>query len=200
MNALIEYLSNVTTLFLINNKIILPEEREIYKYGSEVTISTLIGYVIIISIGLILGCVQDSILFLLCFVSIRLYSGGYHANTYVKCNTTFVSIFLVFRLVKNNIPLNVELYFSLILMTVSLFVIVLFSPIENIHKPLSPKEKIKYKRISILLSCLWSICATASYYLGNRIIVSISVTMILIAALMVVEIIKQKKVRHNHEK
>ena len=157
MTSLINYLSDIITDFFIENKIISSDERAVYKYGTEVTVSTLTGIVLILFIGGVFGNILDSVLFLLCFITVRVYSGGYHANTYIKCNLTFVSVFILVMLVNRVISENFSFIILLTLLTISLVVIAVFAPIENEHKPLYGAEKKKYKKISIAASILWSI-------------------------------------------
>lgn len=134
---MIEKLSTSITNFFIDQDIIDPAEEAVYKYGTEVTISTLLGYFLIISTGIVLGRFFDSLLFLACFVSIRLFAGGYHADTYVKCNSTFVGVFLFYSLAQRIIPDETELYICIPLLIISL---VIHSHVDDYRKNKNKKE------------------------------------------------------------
>ena len=58
-------------------------------YGIEVTISTLLNCLIVFLIGIFFNMFAESIVFLAAFTPLRIYSGGYHADTYLKCNLIF---------------------------------------------------------------------------------------------------------------
>ena len=84
MRNLINYLADVITDFCVENKIIPADERAIYKYGAEITISTLVGLFSILLVGVITGNIFESLMFLVCYVSVRIFAGGYHATTYYR--------------------------------------------------------------------------------------------------------------------
>ena len=191
MRDLIKYLAGRITDYFIKKKIILAEDKNIYIYGGEITISTFIGISIVIIIGLISYHILDSILFLLCFIPVRIYTGGYHADTYIKCNLIFGAVFIMFLVVKNIIPPEIDLLFSISIMILSITTILILSPIENKYKPLYGNEKIKYKIMSIIFSLIWCICSIILYIFNIKIYLSVALTMFTIATSMVVEILKQ---------
>lgn len=76
---MIKSLSNKITSFLVCNNSIDNEDCEICSYGLEVLISSLINTVIVLFIGAILGKFMQTVVFIVCYCSIRQFSGGYHA-------------------------------------------------------------------------------------------------------------------------
>lgn len=59
---------------------------EVYQYGFEIIFSTLIGFFITIAIGAVFRMFLVSLVYYFAFVALRQFTGGYHANTYLKCN------------------------------------------------------------------------------------------------------------------
>jgi len=162
---LIGYLADRITDYFVKEEIISSEDRSVYKYGSEVTISTIVGISVIILIGLIAGQALDSILFLLCFIPVRIYTGGYHADTYLKCNLSFCAVFIAYLIVKNNIPAQIEFILSAVFIAASLLTVFLLAPIENDNKPFYGGEKVRYRRISIAVSLILSLVSAGAYML-----------------------------------
>lgn len=189
---MIEYLADRIADYFVKEELILAEDRSIYKYGSEVSISTILGISLILLIGLISGQVFGSILFLLCFIPLRVYTGGYHADTYLKCNLSFCAVFIIYLVIKNNIPPHMEFFANIIFIAVSLITIFVLAPIENKHKPFHGKEKLRYRKISIIVSVILSVLSIVAYAIDIKIYIAISLTMVSIAILMVVEKIKVK--------
>lgn len=70
-------LSNVIVDLLGYNN---PEEREIYKYGVQILLSDLSNFLIIIVPSLIFNKLSEGIVFLITFISIRRYCGGFHCS------------------------------------------------------------------------------------------------------------------------
>ena len=71
-----------------------PEMSEVYQYGIEITISSILNVLLIILFGLIIRDIISAIIFLACIIPLRQLCGGYHASTYFKCNAIFVLSFL----------------------------------------------------------------------------------------------------------
>lgn len=60
-------------------------DKEVYVYGIELITSTLIGMISIITLSAFCKNVLSAFVFISFFVPLRLFVGGYHANTYRKC-------------------------------------------------------------------------------------------------------------------
>ena len=188
---MINYFAELLSDYFVENEVVLPEDKSIYKYGTEVVISSILGIVIVIALSAVLGQFQDGMLFLLCFIPIRIYAGGYHANTYLKCNATFITVFIFTSLVSRNLPEVFQVQLSILFLIASLVVIILLSPIENKRKPISDYEKKRYRRISIIMSVLWIVTSIVLFIFDINIIPIVSLTMFTIAILMIVEKIIQ---------
>ena len=71
------------------------EERPVYVYGFELLLSTLSSMITICSVSIIIGKPGYAIFFMLFFFSLRLFTGGYHAKTYLICFITTNSLFII---------------------------------------------------------------------------------------------------------
>ena len=58
---------------------------ELYALGIEVIVSSGVTAAVVMILGILLGNWKGAVAFLLCFMHIRNYSGGYHASTKVRC-------------------------------------------------------------------------------------------------------------------
>lgn len=72
--------------FMIKNNVISKdtEEIEFYRYGIEITLSSLINITLISIIGIVTDYTFESMMFLVVFIIMRSFTGGYHANTYIN--------------------------------------------------------------------------------------------------------------------
>lgn len=68
------------TAFLIEQKIIVAKDREIYEYGFELLLADLLNFSIILLIGSAIHQLWSTVLYLLIFVGLRSVCGGYHAK------------------------------------------------------------------------------------------------------------------------
>ena len=148
--------ANKVTSFLYYNKYIDSDkyDYEVYLYGFEALIASILNSVAILLIGLLFDRFIDSIVFLACYCPLRQYSGGYHADTYKRCFFTFICIFLATIFLENNLG-NIDLKPLIVLFSVlNLLSICMLSPVEHINNPLTYNEKIKYKRRARLIATL----------------------------------------------
>lgn len=66
-----------------------------YVYGYELLISSVISVLIVVLVSIICGDFRYSLSFLLGFVLQRIYIGGYHATSHIRCYFAFSGMFLI---------------------------------------------------------------------------------------------------------
>ena len=139
---MITILSKSISHFLLERDIIPREEAEIYQYGFETIISTVLGFLIIASLGILFHMFWLALLYYAVFVFLRQLTGGYHADTYFRCNFTFAilsgTLFGVTRLL--NECESYSLLMHGLLLSFSVLVIAVYAPVENPYKPLDEKQ------------------------------------------------------------
>lgn len=174
------------------NKIISENELEVYQYGLEMLISTVINCIIVTLFGLFLHELLAAAIFFIIFALIRSSSGGYHACTYLKCNSLFsLNLGAVLFFLKFAFP-----FYSLIchitFILIYFIIILKYAPIENSNKPLLDYQK---KRNKILCIFYGSILAAVSLFLWylldlKKYAMLIVVTMLSVALSMAIVILK----------
>lgn len=78
---------------LIKRNVIEEKDRQIYLYGLYEGIIILENIIITIFIGFWFGNLIQTFMFLVAYIPLRSYAGGYHAKTEKKC--FFYSVILV---------------------------------------------------------------------------------------------------------
>ena len=145
-------IADTIAAFFVKSKLITDEEREVSRYGIEILISTIVGLGIIILIGVICGKTEFAFLYILSIVPVRMYTGGYHAKTYFKCNLVFALIFFI-NLMLAQYFINSGIEWILQILTLWVYIPeILFAPIENANKKIAEEKKKKYKKLSIILT------------------------------------------------
>ena len=152
---MIAQIAETVSAFFYSMDVIDEEEKGKSRYGIEIIISTIIGFSVIIILGILLSKTNLAIEYLICIVPIRMYTRGYHAKTYFKCNVVFGLLFLLNILMFQYIVEN-ELEIQLCITTLlSFYIIERFAPVENENKELTSRQKKKYKKISIVLFIIY---------------------------------------------
>ncbi|GAA0106761.1 accessory gene regulator B family protein [Paraclostridium sordellii] len=148
--------ANKATSFLYYNNYIDSDkyDYEVYLYGFEILIASILNSVAILGIGLLFDRFLYSIVFLACYCPLRQFAGGYHADTYKRCFFTFVFIFLLTIFLAEGLN-HTELKPLIILFSILNWgSICLLSPVEHINNPLTDIERIKYKKNARLIATI----------------------------------------------
>ena len=78
---MVHRLSKMIANFLLHKNVISETEIDIYIYGYETIILGIIDFFIVLIVGLIFNQFITMLIFFTMFISVRVYTGGYHANT-----------------------------------------------------------------------------------------------------------------------
>lgn len=187
------YLVSKILAFITDQNVISSDEevQDFYRYGIEITISSLLNIILVLSIGLLIHHVIESVIFLSLFILIRSFTGGYHADTYFRCNLLMCVTFIltIFANIITSDKITLSIAIGLVCLTE--ITVVLLGPIENKNKPIDgskkPKLKIMGLIVTLTVNCIGIIFVKS--YIGTMIIF----TCLLIAALMAAAIIKEKR-------
>ena len=177
--------------YAIKNNTLSRDKAEEYIYGLEISLSVLLSYFSVIIIGLLMGMLWQSLLFLLIFVSVRRFGGGFHFNSQFMCYLSMCVICPLILLIIKYGGNNIVLYS--IIMTVSTLVSFIIFPVQAIEKPLDEKEKSVYGWISrIILIVIAVIYAVLCFFQKIYTAKIISITVFVIALFAVLGKIKLK--------
>lgn len=126
------------------------DRRSVYVYGLELLISDIIGISCIVLISSLYGQNGMWFSYLLGFIPLRIFGGGYHAKSHFTCIFAFSLTFLLLLWLKDawlSSP-YIELYISSFVVCVVFF----FSPVEANNKPLSTAQRGKNRKISLCIA------------------------------------------------
>ncbi|WP_443721197.1 accessory gene regulator B family protein [Ruminococcus bicirculans (ex Wegman et al. 2014)] len=159
--------------FMIKNNVISKdtEEIEFYRYGIEITLSSLINIALISIIGIVTNYTFESTMFLAVFIIMRS----------VKCNLvtsiSFVILLLIFKIIR-----HVSLKSIILIAIFQVVTIVLLAPIENKNKPI--ENRTVYKIISTVLSVVLSAISIVLIIKGVDLGLIILLTLALVSRFM----------------
>lgn len=147
------------------NGLISEEDTSVYRYGYTLVLEVMINIIIAVIIGLISGELVSAALFMVMFIPLRSYCGGYHAPKAWICiilsNIAVAGAVLVvktFRLADDYVPL-------LAAEAVCTAVILLLAPIQSEAKKLSDNEKQVYKKYIRLILIIELLLALSFFFI-----------------------------------
>lgn len=150
------------SLMMISNKIIKIEEREFYIFGIELFMCNLFIALAITLLAFLTNMVLVSVIYAVAFCSLRVYAGGHHCKTYLRCFCTSVGIYIC-MIATNLAFLQQKGILTLLLFAISLPVILIFAPVESADNPFSEaQDKLRCRRIVLVLTALFSVAAAVS--------------------------------------
>lgn len=131
--------------------IMKEEDISVYRYGYTLISEMLVNFVIAIMIGILMDEVMMISVFLMAFIPLRSFAGGYHADKAWKCvilsNSVIITAILVARFM-----CTMDLLPWLFLMEAVLgFIIIRTAPVQSLNKKLSGPEAACYKKIVLIL-------------------------------------------------
>ena len=129
-----------------------PEDKEVYRYGVQQGLNLTLNILTTIIIGVLCGMVYPSILFLVCYMPLRSFCGGYHAKTHLRCYIYSVIMITSILLVTKYTAFNIFLYEVLVL--ISLIIILLLAPVEDENKKLDSVEKRVFRKKAYIITFL----------------------------------------------
>lgn len=177
---MIEFLAEKCT-FIFEAKDIIKEEREIYKHGFEVIISSSIGTLGVVLVGIITNHLIDALIYEILFIFTRRKLGGYHCKSYFNCISTYMLLFMIVFLLKA--AANLE-YIIFVIIFVNI-VIISLAPVENINNPISRKQKNNSKIYAIVIVFVLDIIVMLLITNNNLYYSTIIYTLLIIALLMI---------------
>lgn len=150
------------TTWLIRHSSIKENDRSLYEYAIYCLFLTVCPLLMVILNGFIMGLVKESILFILPFMVIRKYSGGFHMKHAWTCFICSYTVLFLCIFVTARIRCSIFLNLLVLGATVSL---IAYSPIDCDNHQLDLTEKQIYKKTIIWISILFlSIYGTLLFF------------------------------------
>lgn len=193
-----EKISQSIVDFIRRNMTIDDDEMlYVYKYGIEITLSSLINFIIIIVCSLVVKDLAAGFIFMACFILIRSYTGGYHAETYWRCNMAFMCTFVLTYCVSKLFDyMSLNVYIVAVLLVFGIVPIIKLAPVKNRHKFLSESKRKKSRVISLILYTLFSVVSIVLCEINIQYGYLILTTILSVSILILVEVFMQSKGYH----
>ncbi len=129
------------------------EDREIYVFGIYQTIISGLEILLMLVTGILCGVGWQCVIFLLTFMLLRRYAGGYHASTLPRC--VLMSWSMVFGACIWVKLVLLDIWIQTILLFLTGLVVITFAPVQDRHKKLHDYEIKKYWKYSLIIWCTY---------------------------------------------
>lgn len=141
------HLAEDIAFLLIKNKILDIENRDVYVYGIEIVLLNSILLLSLFGISIIAKCLIFLIGYLLFFVPIRIFAGGYHTKHSETCFVMSMGVYTVSMPIFKYIPNLYENIYAIILFILAIVILLIWSPLRNPNHPLTNYQYKRNKKI-----------------------------------------------------
>lgn len=181
------YIAEKCSDILVRKHIIQEGRKNVYIYGCELLVSTIACILFLLVLSLIFEYTELALIFLLFFMPIRIFSGGYHASSYRNCFILTNTIAILCA----NIGFFLAKKSGLILQSVCIlftFISILYiwinAPIESLKHSLNPTQKKRNRKfarmvLSINVAALLWMNKKAMNHMCYTAMVTIGIVMIM---------------------
>ncbi len=185
------------TKFICKGSDTSADMREVYQYGIELTLSTILNIFWIVLASVILSDIFSGLIFLAVFMIIRPLAGGYHAKTYFMCNAMFILTFLLVWCTRRGIEAipDIGLAYRILeaIMLLGLIPIIMYSPIENENKALDENKRRRCRKASIALYIIVALSAFIIQFINIKYGAMITLSLLAVSIMMIIEILKRRR-------
>lgn len=138
------YFTRAISSAIISYGIAQESERELYEYSILILLEQSSIWGSVICIACLFGILWETVFYMVLFIPLRIYAGGYHARTFTCCYFISIATFLTFAVVQHYVVVSGGLMLFVALL--SAIIILTFSPMADPNKPMSIQEKVSYTK------------------------------------------------------
>lgn len=168
-------------------------EKKVAAYGIEGIISSMIGYGLVLLLGVVFQCFYEAVIFSIVFSTLRKYVGGYHAKTFVACKCIVCLTFMVQIVLSHLLLHTAPFIFGNIAGILFIFIVWKYAPIRNQNKRYYEGQIEHLQKVGRALSVIVYIISILIYFLNRKIYSIIIATIVIVMVLMMKEVIEDEK-------
>lgn len=140
-----------------SNGVIKDKDHDLYLYAFHALISYTCSFATMFVIASLMHRLIESVIFIFFFYPLRIYAGGFHEKSELRCYITSTIMFISMILIDIVGVPGIPVWTSIVLPVLSVTAVFLKAPVESEKKPLSQGELRKYKNMARLI-CIFEIC------------------------------------------
>jgi len=137
--------------------VICKSEEDIYEYGLELILFSILNLVAILLTALFLGKFLESVLLIITIIPLQMLGGGYHAKTHLRC---FLVMYIGWWAIIFLIPLISPLI-ALIVNCVSVTIVFLLAPIPHVNIKMSARQRYRLRKLVRIIVFTFSVFGSA---------------------------------------
>lgn len=179
-----EYLTEKIVLFLVMRKVLDVDNWDVYAYSIEVILMNLILLLSILGISIVGNCLILFVGYILFYIPIRIFAGGYHAKDSSRCYILSLGLYIVLAGIYRLLP---ELYtnrYAIIIGIIAVSGLAIIAPYDNKKHPLARYQYNRNRKIVYAILAIdiiaFRLCTLVESTMASCIIIYPTVCLIMI--------------------
>lgn len=171
-------------------------DEDVYVYGIELIISTIVNLSSIMLVSWGLSAAKFGLMFIVIFVPLRLFTGGYHATTYGRCFVITNLTYLLILLIKKTLWNFISIMGWFFILTIAACYIIRRAPIINSAQPINRYKQKRSMKISRYIMLVDLLLAIYFAFYNKELLSMIVLSVCLVSAFMLItdkSILKRKE-------
>lgn len=132
---------------LVSLAVIDRRDIDIYRYGLEVLLLSLLQIFSILFIAFFVGNFFETVVYFAAFIPMRLFAGGYHASTRSRCYLLSLFVYGIFTIILKICPNYIHLELGLSFACISLVAIFFLAPEIHSNRKFDQTDYLFFKRV-----------------------------------------------------
>lgn len=174
---------------LVRSNVVKAEDAEIYIYGINQILVSILNISSALIIGLIFGVFLEVAVFMVAYIPLRTFAGGHHAKTPLRCYVFSVIMLIIVSLDLKYISFAEWTYYAVFILAI--IIICVLSPVEDKNKPLNEIERKVYKKRTIVITITETIIGFMLVIIGiNNLFVAVVYSFVALSTMLIVGKVK----------
>lgn len=191
---MIQRISKSIVSWQIKKNVLTDEQRALYLYAYEVMLNQTINVLIAVLIAIALKAPMPVFVFLVSYIPLRSYCGGYHARTNGGCTVVSAFLIILVCLVESVLTGELAIILPPLCLVISGALIFKFAPAPDKNKPLDEAETNHYRVKSRTVWFIEAVIGILLWCFGIRASVVIAISHVILSLMLVYGVFKNKKV------
>lgn len=137
---------------LVRSNVVKEEDAEIYIYGINQILVSVLNVSSALIIGWIFGVLFEIAVYMAAYIPLRSFAGGYHSKTPLRCYIFSVMLLIIVSVGMRYVCITDWVYY--VVLAVAALVVLALSPVEDRNKPLDEMEHKVYKRRTAIITII----------------------------------------------
>jgi accessory gene regulator B len=171
----------------IHTGVIKDKDHDLYFYAFHALISYTCSFATMFVVALLMHRFIESVIFIFFFYSLRIFAGGFHEKSELRCYIVSTIMFISMITVDKIGSPGIQMWTNCVVLVASVIVIFLKAPVESKNKPLSTDEVRKYRKITRVIVAVDTIGIALAFALNcHQIYLYYAVAGIVMTAILLV--------------